>query len=87
MILLLILISWLLAGFIATVIICIPNMRGKEFDSICSFNDGEFIKFILLGYLSLIISLFFIIYKKKLFAKLIFKIVNIGVKTKEKEWK
>ena len=76
------LISWFVVGLICMMIICVSDMRGKEFDP-DYFNEPmatTFIILIILGYISIFITYYLFACEKKYFTRLIYKICNIGVK-------
>ena len=88
----LVILVWLLCGFISTVIYYVPIIRGNEFRS-CNFNDfGEMcLFFFIFGVFGLIVMLNFaydrFIRKREfcLLQKLVYKIANIGVKRNNRE--
>lgn len=75
-------ISWFAAGFIAAMSVCISDMRGQPFDE-NYFDNGiwfVFLLIIVIGYISFIIALMVFMNEKRLLAKLIYRIANIGTK-------
>lgn len=89
---LVVILVWLLCGFISTVIYYVPIIRGNEFRS-CNFNDfyEMCLFFFLFGVFGLIIMLNLVydrfIRKREfcLLQKLVYKIANIGVKKNNRE--
>ena len=76
------LISWFVVGLICVMVICVSDMRGKEFDP-DYFNTPMVTMFIILiifGYISIFITYYLFASEKKYFTRLIYKICNIGVK-------
>lgn len=80
-------ISWFLVGFLSIILCYGYDLRGEEFDPDYFTNEDIEISLLLffLGYISLAIALGIFIYEEKLFAKFIYKIVNIGVKKTEEK--
>lgn len=77
-------ISWFVVGFICTVTIWINDMRGQQFDK-HYFEAGivtASVIFIILGYISPIITFYVFTSEKKYFTRFIYWIANIGVKAK-----
>jgi hypothetical protein len=80
------LISWFVVGLICVAVICVSDMRDKEFDP--DYFDGPtvfiFILLITFGYISIFITYYLFASEKKYFTRLIYKICNIGVKRTNK---
>lgn len=81
-------ISWFIVGFIVALVVCADDLRGKPYDEDYFTkhnhrNCGWFACCVLFGYLSMVFSFFCWMAEKRLLTKLIYKIVNIGVKKKE----
>jgi lipid-A-disaccharide synthase-like uncharacterized protein len=81
---LLLIISWLLTGFVALFLFLARDLRGEDFD--INYFSGEIyfssIFIILFGYVSLFVVIIFIIIENDIIAKLLYKIANIGIKNK-----
>lgn len=85
----LLIISWLVVGFISMVFTWLCDMRGAEFNKNYFDKDCIMLSFFILiwGYASLIILCCILISKHINFTKLIYKIANIGVKKTEESRK
>lgn len=84
-------ISWILVGFISMVVSWFLDMRGEEYDPYYFKEDGMFLACLLMtmfGYITPIIMVFYYVPKKLnfrfSFTKFIYKLANIGIDKKNK---
>lgn len=79
-----IILSWFVVGIISMITVWIFDMRGKEFNENYFDNGNLFVSFLMiaLGYFSPIIIYLSYANDKHYLTKFIYKISNIGLKTK-----
>lgn len=78
-------ITWVLSGILALFIACGIDMRNEEYDE--NYFDGCAMRVLIVicnGYISLIVALYVLFENRHIFTRLIYTIVNIGIKDKNK---
>lgn len=92
MTLVILVITWLVVGFISLIASWILDMRGEEYDPYYFKEDGTFLACVLMimfGYITPIIMLFYYLPKKInfkfSFTKFIYKLANLGIDKKNKQ--
>lgn len=82
----LLLVLWLLAGFICAIFMTAMEVRGEKYDNTyfdCNFYIG-FIFLVVFGFVSIIFTGFCYSMEYEIFNKFIYKLANIGIKKKIK---